>query len=141
MTSRPSRIVLAIIGWVLLAGGCERGQGSGAERDAGDAAGRTGVGSYRSQAERAAQIADGRAIVESQCSGCHAPGATGTSPRSDAPALRHVLADYAPDALAQDFREGIHVGHRDMPDFDFGLRETDAVLAYLVSIQVPPGAE
>jgi mono/diheme cytochrome c family protein len=82
-------------------------------------------------------IADGRAIAEAQCAGCHAIAKTGESPRTDAPPLRHVLDDYAPEALAQDFREHIHVGHADMPDFDFGTRGTDALLAYLVSIREP----
>ena len=82
-------------------------------------------------------VADGRVIAQTHCARCHAIGETGESPRNDAPALRHVLANYAPAALAEDFREHIHVGHADMPDFDFGTRGTDALLAYLVSIQQP----
>jgi len=85
-----------------------------------------------------AMIENGREIAEMQCAFCHAVGAEGDSPRTDAPPLRTVLADYDPDALADDFREGIHVGHRDMPDFDFGPIGTDSVLAYLISIQVEP---
>lgn len=84
----------------------------------------------------AALIANGRDIVEVQCTSCHAIGADDESPRTDAPPLRTVLADYDPEALADDFREHIHVGHPDMPDFDFGPIGTDAVLAYLISIQV-----
>lgn len=95
----------------------------------------SGPGAPETRAGEAGLIADGRAIADAQCASCHAVGLTGESPRSDAPPLRRVLADYAPDALAEDFREQIHVGHRDMPDFDFGIRGTDALLAYLVSIQ------
>ena len=84
------------------------------------------------------RIESGREIIEAQCSICHATGMNDQSPRMDAPPLRHVLANYAPDALAEDFREQVHVGHPDMPDFDFGPIGTDHVLAYLVSIQVPP---
>jgi len=80
-------------------------------------------------------IASGREIVEAQCVMCHAIGANDQSPRTDAPPLRTVLANYAPEALADDFREGVHVGHPDMPDFDFGPIGTDHVLAYLISIQ------
>ena len=40
------------------------------------------------------------------------------------------------EALADDFREHIHVGHPDMPDFDFSPVEVDAVLAYLTSTQI-----
>jgi len=126
--------LLAAMAWGLVAAGCSPDADSGA----GDTA---PAGADEPGDAQAAQLADGRAIVERQCSGCHATGVTGKSPRSDAPPLRHVLADYAPEALAQDFREGIHVGHPDMPDFDFNPRGTDAVLAYLVSIQAAPGRE
>ncbi|MEL7546961.1 MAG: cytochrome c [Pseudomonadota bacterium] len=80
-------------------------------------------------------VASGRDIVDAQCAACHAVGLTGTSPRGDAPPLRLVLARYSADALADEFREGIHVGHPDMPDFDFGPLGTDAVITYLQSIQ------
>ncbi len=86
-------------------------------------------------------VADGRDVVEAQCARCHATGVDGDSPRADAPPLRTVLAGYDAGALAQDFREGIHVGHPDMPDFNFGPRGVDAVLAYLVSIQEATAAE
>lgn len=82
-----------------------------------------------------AMIEDGRAIAEAQCSGCHAIDAASDSPRADAPPLKTVLATYDAEALATDFREHIHVGHPDMPDFDFGPLGTDALLAYLQSIQ------
>ncbi len=83
-------------------------------------------------------IENGREIVETQCATCHATGTDDESPRPDAPPLRIVLANYAPEALADDFRELVHVGHPDMPDFDFGPIGTDHVLAYLVSIQDTP---
>ncbi len=82
------------------------------------------------------QIESGREIVEMQCAFCHAVGTDDQSPRMDAPPLRTVLAGYPPDALAEDFREQVHIGHPDMPDFDFGPIGTDHVLAYLISIQV-----
>ncbi|MEO0981109.1 MAG: cytochrome c [Pseudomonadota bacterium] len=86
-------------------------------------------------------IADGREIVEAQCVLCHATGVEGESPRTDAPPLRTVLARFDAEALADDFREGIHVGHEDMPDFEFGPRGVEAVLAYLVSIQERPAEQ
>lgn len=85
---------------------------------------------------QAGLVADGLAIVEENCTTCHAIGATGESPRYDAPPLRTVLKDRDREALSDDFREGIHVGADDMPDFDFGPLGTDAVIAYLTSIQV-----
>lgn len=91
-----------------------------------------------SQAE---MIESGREIVEAQCIICHAIGGDDQSQRPDAPPLRTVLATYAPEALAEDFRERVHIGHPDMPDFDFGPIGTDHVLAYLVSIQAPQTLE
>ncbi|MHA7901487.1 MAG: c-type cytochrome [Henriciella sp.] len=80
-------------------------------------------------------IESGREIVEAQCISCHAVGLNDRSPRSDAPPLRTVLAGYPPEILAEDFRERVHVGHPDMPDFEFGPIGTDHVIAYLISIQ------
>jgi len=83
-------------------------------------------------------IAEGRTIIEANCASCHSVGLSGDSPREDAPPLRTVLANYNAESLADDFRESIHVGHPDMPDFDFGPKGTDEVIAYLKSIQETP---
>ncbi len=83
-------------------------------------------------------IADGRAIVQDQCLQCHTDEADGESPWADAPSLRTVLASYDTEALETDFREGIHVGHPDMPDFNFDPLGAHALLAYLISIQDQP---
>jgi len=80
----------------------------------------------------------GQQIVELHCSACHTAKPSGDSPRSDAPPLRNVLANYNPNALADDFREHIHVGHPDMPDYDFTVKETEGLLYYLWSIQETP---
>ena len=80
-------------------------------------------------------LAQGELVFEENCVACHATERNGDSPRADAPPLRTVLTDFNPEALAEDFREHIHVGHADMPDFNFNVKETEAVLAYLRSIQ------
>ncbi|NNC37971.1 MAG: cytochrome c [Acidimicrobiales bacterium] len=79
----------------------------------------------------------GQKIVKTRCAFCHNTTTSGDSPRTDAPPLRTVLANYNPDALADDFREGLQVGHPDMPDFNFSVKEVDGLLAYLISIQEP----
>ena len=86
-------------------------------------------------------VETGKQIAASDCASCHAIGSEDASPRDDAPPLRVVLSGFAADALAADFREHIHVGHQDMPDFEFDVDTTDALMAYLKSIQVaePPG--
>lgn len=80
----------------------------------------------------------GQQIVETHCTACHTASASGGSPRVDAPPLRVVLENYNPNALADDFREHIHVGHPDMPDYDFTVKQTEGLLAHLWSIQEAP---
>lgn len=83
-------------------------------------------------------IADGREIAVTHCAICHGLDQE-ASLRADAPPLRYVLSIYPPESLAEDFRNGIHVGHEDMPEFVFGDLGMDVLLAYLISIQeVPP---
>ena len=81
------------------------------------------------------QIADGRAIAERECATCHALDQSTASPRADAPPMRDLLARYDKDALANDLIEGIKLGHKDMPQFDFNVIAADALVAYLRSIQ------
>jgi len=82
------------------------------------------------------EIAQGHEIAEAECSRCHGLDKE-PPPRTDAPPLRHVLADYDPEALKEDFRDGIKVGHPDMPQFDFDPMGADMLLSYLISIQEP----
>ena len=80
-------------------------------------------------------LEDGKLITETQCLVCHSLDRSEDSPRADAPPLSTVLANYNPDMLADDFREHVHVGHPDMPDFNFNVKQTEGLLAYLSSIQ------
>ncbi len=77
---------------------------------------------------------EGRVIAQRECARCHAVGAFGDSPRPDAPPLREVLDDYSPDRIELSFREGLIIGHPDMPVFDFAPQQIDALLAYLEDI-------
>ncbi|GHA88656.1 hypothetical protein GCM10009069_09560 [Algimonas arctica] len=83
----------------------------------------------------------GADIAKTHCAACHNVSPSGDSPRSDAPPLRIVLSQYNPEALADDFREHIHVGHPDMPDFDFTVKETEGLLSYLRMIQETPAKD
>ena len=80
-------------------------------------------------------VADGRAIAERECAGCHALDQSTTSPRPGAPPMREMLGRYNADALANDLIAGIRVGHQDMPEFDLDVRTADALLAYLRSLR------
>lgn len=80
-------------------------------------------------------IADGRAIAEAQCASCHAIGASGESPRADAPPLRIILEGESLDAIKADFTEGLHLGHKDMPAFALNPQGVDALFAYVESLR------
>jgi mono/diheme cytochrome c family protein len=80
----------------------------------------------------------GQEIAETRCVTCHNTSHSGAEFYADAPPLSRVLEQYNPNALADDFREHIHVGHADMPDFDFTVKETEGLLAYLRAIQETP---
>ena len=69
----------------------------------------------------------GRALAERMCSECHAIGARGQSPHAGAPAFRTL------DRL----REGLMVGHPDMPMFRFSREDARAFVLYLRSVQAP----
>jgi cytochrome c len=85
----------------------------------------------------------GRAIVEQNCSSCHATGRSGESPAPEAPPFRTLSHNYRVDALEEAFAEGISVGHPAMPQFAFAPDDVRALVAYLESIQneLPPAQE
>jgi len=86
-------------------------------------------------------IETGRDIAERNCAVCHAIGETGESPREGVPPLRTVLADFDIEALATDFREHVQIGNDIMPEFDFSPLHTDALMAYLLTIETLPSEE
>jgi mono/diheme cytochrome c family protein len=81
------------------------------------------------------QVETGRMVAVEQCSSCHAIDQDLMSPRPGAPPMSTLLARYDPEMLANDLIEGIRVGHDDMPHFDFNIIATDALIAYLKSIE------
>ncbi|MBX3431059.1 MAG: cytochrome c [Hyphomonadaceae bacterium] len=84
--------------------------------------------------------ASGRDIAEAQCAACHAVGVYGESPNPDAPVFRTVLQRYSADVLEEELIEGVRVSHP-MPEFQFNPQGTDALIAYLRSIQETPPAQ
>ena len=83
----------------------------------------------------AALIEQGRAMASSQCAECHAVGAQGASPNESAPPLRTVFDRTYRTRLAEQFRNGLPVGHDDMPRFEFTSDEITALMAYLQDIE------
>lgn len=80
---------------------------------------------------------DGRALAEKMCSQCHAVGKSGLSPHSSAPAFRALDRRLDLDSFANRLREGVVVGHPDMPMFRFSREDARALVAYLRSIGAP----
>ncbi len=81
------------------------------------------------------QLKRGEALLRHDCSGCHAIGRTGESPRQGAPAFRTLSHRYPIESLEESLAEGIMSGHPDMPEFAFDADDVGAIIAYLNSIQ------
>ena len=79
----------------------------------------------------------GRALAERMCSQCHAIGRSGQSPHVGAPAFRALDRRVDLDSFMERLREGLAVGHPDMPTFRFTREDARAFLLYLRSIQAP----
>lgn len=80
-------------------------------------------------------IEKGKALIEANCSRCHATGKEGASPLEKAPPFREVIKRYEPEALAEALAEGIVTGHEDMPEFQFSPEEIGTIIAYLDSLK------
>ncbi|NNE57916.1 MAG: cytochrome c [Hellea sp.] len=79
----------------------------------------------------------GQEIVAQNCLSCHvALKSDRRSPHPEAPPLSELKDRYNFESLTDDFREHIHVGNANMPDFNFNVKESDALVAYLKSIQI-----
>ena len=79
----------------------------------------------------------GRALAESMCSQCHAVRKRGQSPHVGAPAFRALDRRVDLDSFMGRLREGLTIGHPDMPTFRFTREDSRAFLLYLRSIQAP----
>src|SRR5262245_20191890 len=85
--------------------------------------------------EGATPLAQGEALLATNCSRCHAVGRAGDSPHPAAPAFRTLSRKYKIESLAEALAEGLSTGHPDMPEFVFAPEEVGAIIAYLQSIQ------
>ncbi len=77
----------------------------------------------------------GRALAESMCATCHAIGRDGFSSHVGAPEFRHLDRRVDLDGFMERLREGIMVGHPDMPTFRFTREDARAFVLYIRSIQ------
>jgi mono/diheme cytochrome c family protein len=79
----------------------------------------------------------GRALAERMCAECHAIGKSGQSPHANAPPFHALDRRLNLDTFMERLREGLMVGHPDMPAFRFGREDARSSVLYLRSIQAP----
>jgi mono/diheme cytochrome c family protein len=80
----------------------------------------------------------GRALLQANCSRCHAIGKTGESPHDEAPPFREVMKIYGAKSLEEALGEGLITGHPDMPEFVFAPEDVAAIEAYLMTLEGAP---
>ncbi len=81
----------------------------------------------------ATDAADGKALLEKNCSRCHAVAPGLASPLKEAPNLWTVLGYYPTERLEVELAEGIGSRHRDMPQIQFSAEEITSIYYYLHS--------
>jgi cytochrome c len=79
----------------------------------------------------AGEAADGKALLEKNCSRCHAVVAGAESPLKQAPNLWIVLGSYPHERLEAELAEGIGSRHREMPQIQFSAEEIASIYYYL----------
>ncbi|HEX2019268.1 MAG TPA: cytochrome c [Aurantimonas sp.] len=83
----------------------------------------------------AEMLAEGRALLEANCSRCHAIDGSDDSQHPEAPPFRTLSRQYPVSSLQEALAEGIVTGHPDMPEFSAEPAQIAAIIAYLESIQ------
>jgi mono/diheme cytochrome c family protein len=79
----------------------------------------------------------GHALARRLCSECHAVGRDGQSPNAGAPPFRNLDRWVDLDSFTERLREGLMVGHPDMPTFRFTREDARGFVLYLRSLQAP----
>jgi tetratricopeptide (TPR) repeat protein len=88
--------------------------------------------SLLAEAER--RVQQGKALVEKNCSPCHAVGAIGASPNKKAPEFRNLHARHPSLALREPLSRGIAAPHDEMPHFALSGSQIDTIIAYINSL-------
>jgi tetratricopeptide (TPR) repeat protein len=91
------------------------------------------AGTHAAESEKL--IAEGKALVERHCQGCHAVGTTGESPNRKAPPFRAVHQRHPMLALREPLTRGIAAPHDEMPKFKLADAEIDKIVAYINSLE------
>jgi tetratricopeptide (TPR) repeat protein len=86
-------------------------------------------------AETEMRVQEGKALVEQNCSGCHAVGARGSSPNKKAPEFRNIHERHASLALREPLSRGIAAPHDEMPKFALSGPQIDTIVAYINTLR------
>ena len=84
--------------------------------------------------QSAALISAGKAIVETNCSRCHAVGTTGDSPNPKSPPFRTIHQRHPQLSLREPLSRGIAAPHDEMPKFPLTNEDVDKIIAYINSL-------
>lgn len=96
-----------------------------------------GTGPLASESDM--MITKGKALVEANCSRCHAVGMTGDSPNPKAPLFRAISQRHRMLALREPLSRGIAATHDEMPTFKFADADIDTIIAYINSLPARSG--
>ena len=77
----------------------------------------------------------GHRVAQLKCARCHAVELSGESRNQGAPPFREVSRSVAIMSSETTLREGIRIGHMDMPPVRLTQPEIEALTAYLRSLQ------
>jgi tetratricopeptide (TPR) repeat protein len=91
-------------------------------------------GAEENLAESERRVQQGKALVEKNCSRCHAVGRTGISPNRKAPEFRSLHARHPSLALREPLSRGIAAPHDEMPHFTLSEGEVATIIAYINSL-------
>ena len=86
-------------------------------------------------AQESPQPERGAALARQMCAECHAIEAVGDSPHPHAPPFRQLRRILDIELFMDRLREGLMVGHPDMPTFRLTRRDAAAIAAYLMSLK------
>jgi mono/diheme cytochrome c family protein len=79
-------------------------------------------------------VSEGARIAGQWCANCHAVGPGGSSPTSDAAPPFAAVAQM-PSTTEMSLRAFLATSHSNMPDYQLSRTETDAVVAYILSLK------
>ncbi len=85
-------------------------------------------------------VQHGRELANLLCKRCHAISGPGPSPRKAAPPFSTLIGKLTFEGLADQLLEGLRLGHKPMPPWEFSERQALNLLVYIDSVSATPAA-